>query len=49
MREKRMVAVVRSRGQFLRFGERLGRLQQVVETANLREIDREHIVAEKIA
>ena len=44
-----MIGRIRIRRERLRVRDRLFGLQEIVEAADLREIDREHVVAEKIA
>ena len=44
-----MIGAVGFSGERLCFGDRPGRLQQIVEPANLRQVDGENVVPEKIA
>ena len=47
--EVRVLGAERVGGQLLRFDERPFGLQQVVEPADLRQVDREHVVADEVA
>ena len=47
--EEREVGAVRLGRQALRFVDRSARLQQVVEPANLRQVDRQHVLPDELA
>src|SRR5581483_6863909 len=47
--EHRLLGPEARRREVLRFDQRLFRLQQIVEPANLRQVDREHVVADEVA